>query len=179
VVFCLLATAVHEWEVYEEFARRHAGGRINAVREIQQLPAGSRVYLVSNAVRAEHESFGFLTPHVSVRNVSPEDLRQKPPRLDAPLAFFVFDDAPAEVRGLLERAYPGCRIEGFLEGWNLPVFTAFYAHPPGLEVHPQTWAAPSRRLSETPGGWIAILTGFALIFLFVHRFRRSRIPTAK
>jgi hypothetical protein len=179
VVFCLLATAVHEWEVYEEFARRHAGGRIHAVREIQQLPAGSRVYLVSNAVRADQESFRFLTPQVSVRNLSPEDLRQKSPRLDAPLAFFVFDDAPAEVRGLLEQAYPGCRVEGFLDGWNLPVFTAFYAHPPGLEVHPQTWAATSRRLSEMPGGWIAILTGFALIVLFVQRFRRSPIPTAK
>lgn len=71
VVFCLIATAVHEWEVYEEFARRHAGGRIHAVREIQQLPAGSRVYLVSNAVRADQESFRFLTPHVSVRNLSP------------------------------------------------------------------------------------------------------------
>ncbi len=176
VVFGLLATAVHEWEVYEEFARRHAGGRIHAVREIQKLPAGSRVYLVSKAVRAEHQSFAFLTPHVSVRHVSLEELRQTPPRLDAPLAFFVFDDAPAEVRGILEHTYPGCRIEGFLDGWNLPVFTAFYAHPPGLEVHPQTWAAPPRRLSGMPGGWIVALTGFAVIVLFVHRFRSPPAP---
>lgn len=179
VVFGLLATAVHEWEVYEAFARRHAGGRIHAVREIQQLPAGSRAYLVSTAVRAEHESFRFLAPYVTVRNVSAEELVRSPPKLDAPLAFFVFDDAPPTLRGALERTYPGCRIEGFLDGWNLPVFTAFYAHPPGLEVHPQNGVTPSRRLSQMPGlAWVTVVT-LGVILLFVLRFRRPTIRAAK
>lgn len=179
VVFGLLTTAVHEWEVYEAFARRHAGGRIHAVRELQHLPAGSRAYLVSDAVRAEHESFRFLAPHVTVRNLSAEELVRRPPPLDAPLAFFVFDDAPPALRSVLERAYPGCRIEGFLDGWNLPVFTAFYAHPPGLEVHPQNGLRPSRRLSQMPAlAWVTV-AALGVILLFVQRFRRPTIRTVK
>lgn len=174
VAFGLLATAVHEWEVYESFARRHAGGQIHAIREIQKLPDGSRVYLVSDAIRTDQQSFAFLTRHIKVQNLSPEELRRATPRLDAPLAFFVFDDAPTDLRGLLERAYPGCRIESFLDGWNLPVFTVFYAHPPGLEVHPQTWQVPSRRLSEMPGRWVAALAAFAVILLLARRFQGPR-----
>lgn len=179
LVLALLATAVHEWEVYESFARRHAGGRIHAVREIQQLPAGSRAYLVSRAVRAEHESFRFLVPHVTVQNLPAEEILRNPPRLDAPLAFFVFDDAPAQVRGALEQAYPGCRIEGFLDGWNLPVFTAFYAHPPGMEVHPQNAAVPSRRLSQMPALPWVVAAALGVVWLFVQRFRRPTIRSAK
>lgn len=171
LTFGLLVTAVHEWEVYESFARRHAGARIHAVREIQKLPAGSRAYLVSQAVRAEHESFRFLAPHVTVRDLSPDDVRRNPPRLDAPLAIFVFDDAPTDLRDVLAKTYPGCRIEGFIDGWNLPVFTVFRAHPPGLEVHPQNGAAQTRRLSTLPGAGVVALAALGVIALFVHRFR--------
>jgi len=124
-------------------------------------------------VRAEHESFRFLAPHVTVRNLSPEEIRQGPPQLDAPLVIFVFDDAPADLRGVLERAYPGCRIEGFIDGWNLPVFTVFRAHPPGLEVHPQEAVPPSRRLSDLPGAGLVALAALGVILLFAQRFRAA------
>jgi hypothetical protein len=149
-----------------------------AVREIQKLPTGSRAYLVSEAVRAEHESFRFLAPHVTVRDLSAEQIRQSPPRLDAPLVIFVFDDAPTDLRGVLEKAYPGCRIEGFIDGWNLPVFTVFRAHPPGLEVHPQEAVPPSRRLSDQPGAGLVALATLGVILLFVQRFCAARAANA-
>jgi len=174
----ILLAGIHEWEVYYKFARDHAGGRILSMRQISRLSPQTRVYLISKLVRWEQETFQFFTPKMQGSNLSEAELYQKPPSIERPTSFFVFDDADQACIDFLLKTYPGSRRQGFLDGWQWPVFVAIHVFPAGFEEHPQRHLAPPQAKWQS-NGWrvigLILLGGVAGGWILLRRERRSRV----
>jgi len=171
----ILLAGVHEWEIYYKFARDHAGGRILAMRQISRLSPETRVFLISNWVRWEQETFQFFTPKMQGRNLSEAELYLKPPSIERPTTFLVFDDADQACIDFLLKTYPGSRRQGFRDGWQWPVFVAIHVFPAGFEEHPQRQMAPPEAKWQS-NGWrvigLILLSGIAGGWILLRREKR-------
>jgi hypothetical protein len=172
-------SGLHEWEVYHQFARDHAGTRIHAMRQISRLPPDTRVLFISRDVLWASETFQFFTPKTDGRNIESAELFDRPPTIDRPTAFFVFADADPACIDFLLRTYPGARRQSFRDGWQWPAFTLILAYPSGREEHPQTHLPASRMLWRADGWrWLGLIA-FAALWLGWLLLLRDRRPSRR
>lgn len=157
----VLFLGVHQWEVYYRFARDHAGGRIQMVRQIERLPAHHRAIIISPSVNWGQEAFQFFTSHLEGLNLTVEELVRNPPPIDKPTSFFVFVDADQKAIEHLLQTYPGATQRLYRDGWNIPAFTQIQTFPRGHVENPQLSRREADVLWNQPG-WIyvsAVLAG--------------------
>ena len=178
----VVASGVHEWEVYHAFARDHAGARILSMRQILRLSPETRVYLISKYVFWEQETFQFFTPHYKGQNITEQELYASPPKIEKPTTFFVFDDAEPGCADFLMKTYPGARRQGFRDGWQWPAFFAIHVFPAGFEEHPQRFLRPVEMRWMSPG-WrligVVVLLGLSAGWILLRRDQRRlerRLP---
>lgn len=175
----MLFTAIQNWETYYQFARRHAGGRITAVRLIEKLQPDYRVFLISRDIKWEQEAFQFFTPHVEGRNLKEADLFQNLPKIDRPTVFFIFEDADRKCVDFLIQSFPWATRRAYLDGWQWEVFTVIRVLPQGYVEYPQDLRPPVSIWNQP--GWryvLIVLIGIlALGGVVLHRdLKKEALP---
>lgn len=161
----ILYSGLHEWEMYERFAKGHATGRVLAYREITQIPKDHRVYLVSDDTRWDQETFQFFLRGWDGQTLKASELIREIPVLDKPTVYFVFSEVDAAALETLVQAYPHARREGFWDGWGWPVFTRIDVYPQGYAAIPQLANPPSPSLFTLPGWWLifGVILGLVVV----------------
>lgn len=181
VVLCVSAvvvfSGVHEWEIYQQFARQHATTRIHAMRQIRELPRDFRSYLVSRDTSWHQETFQFFTPHADGHDLPEAELLKRIPPIEKPTAFFVFAEVEPRCLEVLHQAFPNAVRHAYWDGWGWPAFTVVKVYPPHYVLGAQAALPPVKSLWAMPGWrWIAGLV-VGLLLLGWMTLRREWVRT--
>ncbi len=154
--------ALHNWEVYVDFAEDNADPRIRASRFLATLPEGTRVHFQSRVHDHDAYAFRFFNRETTIYKLEPEGAEAVEVRPGHPTVFLLYE--PAESLPALQRRFPeGVRREHRDADGTL-IFVSYSLNLEGQPARPER-AGPSRR-----GWW---LLGGAL-FLAIPLFFRWR-----
>jgi 4-amino-4-deoxy-L-arabinose transferase-like glycosyltransferase len=105
----VLAAGVYKWRVYEDFADDNAEPEMRASRYLDDLPAGTRVFLVGQDVHANSDVFRFFNRGSTVTDATVAGLLDPGFRLERP-AVILLRDGQGELPRIEER-FPGGEVE--------------------------------------------------------------------
>jgi len=174
----LVFTGIHQWEVYANFATKHAGGRIHSMRQIEKLTPDYQVYLVSKNISWNQETFQFFCRHVRGADLPQQELLSNQPVIKKPTAFFVFEDADPQCVDVLMKAYPGASQKLVFDGWMWPVFRMILVFPADFVEQPQAYPKGDQHLMSSEG-WrlVAGVVLFGILMASMSLQRELKFPS--
>jgi 4-amino-4-deoxy-L-arabinose transferase-like glycosyltransferase len=127
----ILASGIHGWRVYNEFASDNAGPAMRASRYLRRLPQNTNVFLVSGPDDWGDDVFQFFNRRMAGRDATAEELLRRDVRIEPPAVILIRDDQSALPR--IEARYPGGYVRELRQpDLPQPVFVAYELLGPPL-----------------------------------------------
>jgi len=104
----ILATMFFNWQTYYHYSEDNAGPRQRMARYISSLPAGYRVYMISDEYSPDMFAFRFYNRDVPFEQLAPDQVLRTLPPLEQPLLFIVHNHN--DLLSLLQDEYPGSEL---------------------------------------------------------------------
>lgn len=157
LVSLIVLTGVFNWQAYYDYVKDNAGSRILAVRYLNALPEGYRVYMMSQGFSWNEFGFRFFNQGIPGQDLTLAQLQSDPPVVNGPAVFLVYEQP--EVVQRLEQLYPGGEVQEHRNNEDRVLFISYKVVPAGY-----TFASVDETFNPVnlPGWW---LVGGALVLL--------------